>query len=149
MTLYPDPIKLKKYPILSQILTPFCPKIKGSIQGFVSFSFALIISAQALTKSETKLNLMNFSFANKWGEYTYGIYLLDHMAITTVRILFKSLHISETNFVNSFCYCIIGFILTMVFSKFSFKYFEYRFLILKSKFIEAKSGPVDFNIENV
>ena len=32
MTLYPDPIKLKKYPILSQILTPFCPKIKGSIQ---------------------------------------------------------------------------------------------------------------------
>jgi hypothetical protein len=31
MTLYPDPIKLKKYPILSQILTPFCPKIKGSI----------------------------------------------------------------------------------------------------------------------
>jgi hypothetical protein len=32
MTLYPDPIKLKKYPISSQILTPFCPKIKGSIQ---------------------------------------------------------------------------------------------------------------------
>jgi len=32
MTLYPDPIKLKKYPILSQILTPFCPRIKGSIQ---------------------------------------------------------------------------------------------------------------------
>jgi len=32
MTIYPDPIKLKKYPILSQILTPFCPRIKGSIQ---------------------------------------------------------------------------------------------------------------------
>jgi hypothetical protein len=37
MTLYPDPIKLKKYPILSQILTPFCPKIKGSIQKNFTF----------------------------------------------------------------------------------------------------------------
>ena len=35
MTLYPDPIKLKKYPILSQILTPFCPKIKGSIHSIM------------------------------------------------------------------------------------------------------------------
>jgi peptidoglycan/LPS O-acetylase OafA/YrhL len=37
---------------------------------FISFSFALIISAQALTKSESKFNLCNFSFANKWGKYT-------------------------------------------------------------------------------
>jgi hypothetical protein len=42
MTLYPDPIKLKKYPILSQILTPFCPKIKGSIHYLTLLSLLII-----------------------------------------------------------------------------------------------------------
>lgn len=101
---------------------------------FVSFSFALIISAQAMTKSESILNLRNLSFADKWGKYTYSIYLIHPIAIVLIDVLVRLLHFSKTNFINLFSIGIICFILTLFLSKISYKYYESRFLSLKDKF---------------
>ena len=101
---------------------------------FISFSFALIISSQAITKKESKLNLNNISFANKWGKYTYGIYLIHPIAIMIIDILVRVIHFPKTNFINLFSIGIISFIFTLFLSKISFKYYESRFLSLKDKF---------------
>lgn len=106
---------------------------------FISFSFALIISAQAITKRESKFNLGNMSFANKWGKYTYGIYLIHPIAITIIDILVRTMHFPKTNFINLFSIGAIGFVLTLFLSKISFKYYESRFLSLKDKFTTIKT----------
>lgn len=101
---------------------------------FVSFSFALIISAQAITKRKSKLDLGNMSFANKWGKYTYGIYLIHPIAITIIDILVRTMHFPKTNFIALFSIGTIGFVLTLFLSKISFRYYESRFLSLKEKY---------------
>ena len=100
----------------------------------ISISFALIISAQAITKKESRLNLVNLSFATTWGKYTYGIYLIHPIAITLIDILGRGLNIPKNNFFILFSIGIISFIFTLFLSKISFNYFESRFLSLKEKF---------------
>ncbi len=101
---------------------------------FISLSFALIISAQAITKRESKFNLGNMSFAHKWGKYTYGIYLIHPIALTIIDILFRIMHFPKTNFITLFSIGAISFIFTLFLSKISFRYYESRFLSLKDKF---------------
>ena len=101
---------------------------------FISFSFALIISAQAITKRKSQFNLANMSFANKWGKYTYGIYLLHPIVITIIEIFVRIMHFPKTNFINLFSIGVISFICTLLLSKISFKFYESRFLTLKEKF---------------
>ncbi len=101
---------------------------------FIAFSFALIIAAQAITKRKSILNLSNLSFANKWGKYTYGIYLIHPIAITIIDILVRILHFPKTNFITLFSIGVIAFIFTLFLSKISFRYYESRFLSLKNKF---------------
>jgi peptidoglycan/LPS O-acetylase OafA/YrhL len=101
---------------------------------FISLSFALIISAQAITKRESKFNLGNMSFANKWGKYTYGIYLIHPITLTIIDILFRIMHFPKTNFITLFSIGAISFMFTLFLSKISFRYYESRFLSLKEKF---------------
>ena len=101
---------------------------------FISVSFALIIAAQALTTSVSKLNLGNLTFASKWGKYTYGIYLLHPIVITIVDVAVRFLHITKTGFLHLFTIGIVGFIFTLAISKLSYVYFESRFLLLKERF---------------
>ncbi|HRH58565.1 MAG TPA: acyltransferase [Chitinophagales bacterium] len=104
-----------------------------------SFSFGMVIAAQAITKSQSPLNLKNLSFANKWGKYTYGIYLLHPIAITVLDISLRVAHISIDSLLPSFLLSISTFILTLVISKLSYTYFESRFIKLKDKFTVVKS----------
>lgn len=108
----------------------------GSAVGrvFISLSFSFIISAQAITKSDSKLNLRNFSFANNWGKYTYGIYLIHPISITILDILRRILHFEFANFTSTFLIGILGFVLTLFLSRVSYKYYESKFLRLKDRF---------------
>ena len=101
---------------------------------FISFSFAFIISAQAITKKESKFNLGNILFADKWGKYTYGIYLIHPIAIMVIEIFFRLLHFPKTNFIYLFSMGVVGFIFTLFLSKMSYRYYESKFLSLKDKF---------------
>ncbi|HKR07139.1 MAG TPA: hypothetical protein VJY62_21055, partial [Bacteroidia bacterium] len=105
----------------------------------ISISFALIISSQAITKSASKLNAGNWPFANKWGKYTYGIYLIHPVALTIIDVLVRVLHIPKTNFLSLLAIGISGFFLTLLLSKLSYTYYESRFLKLKDKFTTIKS----------
>ncbi|MES2778781.1 MAG: acyltransferase [Bacteroidota bacterium] len=101
---------------------------------FTSLSFALIISAQALTISASKLNLHNWSFANNWGKYTYGIYLLHPIVMAIVEIILYIIHISPDSFITTFGIGMLELILTLSLSKFMFKNYESYFLNIKEKF---------------
>lgn len=106
---------------------------------FISASIAFIITAQAITKSDSVLNLRNFTFANRWGKYTYGMYLIHPIALTITGFLAAAVHLSKENIVNAVIIAIIGFILTLLISRLSYTYFESRFLRLKDKFSVIKT----------
>lgn len=106
---------------------------------FISLSFILIIASQAMTKSNSKLNLRNFSFANKWGKYTYGIYLLHPIVLTFLSIIVRVMHLPGSNFFTLFIMGVVGFILTLLLSKISYQYYESKFLLLKDKFETIKT----------
>ncbi len=101
---------------------------------FISTSFALIVSAQAMTKKESPLNLQHFTFANKWGKYTYGIYLIHPIAILFIDVVVRTFHLAKDNFSTLFCMGIASFTLTIFLSKMSYHYYELRFLRLKERF---------------
>ena len=111
--------------------------VAGSI--VIGFLFALIIAAQALTKSKSILNLQNFSFANKWGKYTYGIYLLHPIVLALMSLLVPMLAFPTSNFIFQFCFGILGFILTLLSSRMSYKYYESKFLSLKKRFASIET----------
>jgi peptidoglycan/LPS O-acetylase OafA/YrhL len=101
---------------------------------FISMSFAFIICAQAITKSNSILNLRNFHFANKWGKYTYGMYLIHPIILLLVGLFAESVNFSKQSIINTLLIGAISFILTLYISKLSYVYFESNFLKLKDKF---------------
>ena len=115
---------------------PYSTALNRSI---ISVSFALVIASQALTNRNSILNLKNLTFANKWGKYTYGIYLIHPIAITLLDVTLRIGHISRENFFRSFSFGLASFILTLIMSKLSYDYYESRFIRLKDKFAVIKT----------
>ena len=101
---------------------------------FISFSFALIIASQAVTKSKSRLNLHNFTFASKWGKYTYGIYLIHPLAITMCDVVARLVNFPLSSFISVFALGIAAFLLTLLLSKLSYDFYESKFLRLKDRF---------------
>lgn len=105
-----------------------------SVRIFSSVLFAFIISAQALTKQQSKFNLGNWRFATHWGKYTYGIYLLHPIVMVIIEMILFSQQISPKNFITAFGIGMLELVLTLLLSKFIFRYYESYFLTLKEKF---------------
>lgn len=101
---------------------------------FVSFSFAMVICAQAVTRNDSLLSFKNFSFARKMGKYTYGIYLLHPVALIFVDVTVRLLHLPKDNFTTLFLMGMAAIVLTVLLSRFSYHYFEMKFLRLKERF---------------
>lgn len=120
--------------------TLFNFKYGEAISGlFISTSFAFFICAQALTNSNSFLNLGNLSFANRWGKYTYGIYLIHPIVLTILSSVVKWVLFPNENSKGIFLVAAIGFVLTLLISYISYTYFEMMFLKLKDKFSVIKS----------
>lgn len=101
---------------------------------FISLSFALVIASQAMTQKESVFNLGNLAYANKWGKYTYGIYLIHPIAITILDVCARILHISLEHYLNLIIIGIMAYFLTMFLSYTSYRYYESWFLGMKKKF---------------
>ncbi len=99
----------------------------------VSISFVFIICSQALTKTDSIMNLKHIKFANKWGKYTYGIYLIHPICIVVTMFVARAVNMPKDNFINRFSIGIASFILTLFVSKLSYVYFESKFLRIKEK----------------
>ena len=104
-----------------------------------SLCFAMIIASQAMTCQNSVLNLGKISFANWWGKYTYGIYLIHPIALTFVDIAMRAAHINSKAPLAILFMGIVGFPLTLLMSWVSYEFFESRFLALKAKFAVIKS----------
>ena len=100
----------------------------------ISIFFALIIVSQALTKSKSRLNLGNLHFANNWGKYTYGIYLLHHVALFILTNSLGHLHINMQTVPLQIIYILSSFAFTLFISYLSYTYYELWFLKLKRRF---------------
>lgn len=116
---------------------------------FTSIAFAFIICAQALTRYTSIFNLKNLSFADKWGKYTYGIYLIHPIVITLVNVLARITYFSENNFIALCFTTTVCLIFTLIISKLSYEYFEIRFLRLKDKLIMVKPLDKTSEYENI
>jgi peptidoglycan/LPS O-acetylase OafA/YrhL len=101
---------------------------------FISFFIACFIAAQAMTQSESFMNLKNLSFASSWGKYTYGIYLIHPIIITAISVIVKLLQIPEDSFMSRLFIGIVICLITLIISRLSYKYFEMPFLRLKDRF---------------
>lgn len=108
---------------------------------FTAFSFALVISAQAMSRTNSAFGLGNLRFANRWGRYTYGIYLLHPIAITLLDVLARLLHIPMNNFWASLSFGVLGFVATLFLSSFSYRWYEAKFLALKGRFSTIQTRP--------
>ncbi len=106
---------------------------------FTVIVFALIIASQAITKQTSILNLYNFSFANVWGKYTYGIYLLHPIAILFVDIVWNKLGFVKIGAFELSLLLVIKFIVTLVISRISYTLFESIFLSIKQKYNIVKT----------
>lgn len=106
----------------------------------LSISFALNIASQALAKRTSRLALGRWRFAERWGKYTYGIYLIHPIVITLLGVAFRFLP-SGTGTVRDLLFICLCLVLTLVLSKWSHIHFESRFLALSSR-LRRKSAPL-------
>lgn len=103
-----------------------------------AFIFGAIISAQALTQNNSIFNLGRLKLATFLGKYTYGIYLLHPIALLVVDISLRLMGMGTDNFIMSFSAALLGLIITLLMSMFSYNYFELPFLKLKERFSIVK-----------
>jgi peptidoglycan/LPS O-acetylase OafA/YrhL len=108
-----------------------------------SLIFAILITSQALTKTESPLNLSNITFAKNWGKYTYGIYLLHPIAIIFADVPARIFKVSQQDFISTFSIGLVAFVFTLIISKLSYRYYESWFLNLKKKYQLVKSRSSD------
>jgi peptidoglycan/LPS O-acetylase OafA/YrhL len=121
------------------IITAHVPYGNAFERVIIATSFVLVIAAQAITKKESIFNLSNLSFANKWGKYTYGIYLLHPIAILFVEIIAKKMGYHKTDVLELTLLLFIKLALTLVLSKISYVFYKSYFLSLKQKFSVLKT----------
>ena len=99
----------------------------------VSLIIGFIILIQCFS-TYNKINFSSFKFANKWGKYTYGIYLLHPIALLFLENLFHFLGYKLIDYKIVIISSIIGFPLTLFISYYSYHYYENFFLKIKEKY---------------
>ena len=90
--------------------------------------FAVIIAAQAFSKSPSILHLGRFSFANYWGKYTYGFYLLHPIALAAADIGLRALDFNTNQLGVGLLMATLGLLLSFLLSWLSYELFEKWFL---------------------
>ena len=101
---------------------------------FTAIIFTITIAAQAMTQKESIFNLKNFRFADRWGKYTYGIYLIHPVVILSIDSMIKKSGLADKTIPAILFFALLKFAVTLALSKLSYDAFESKFLKLKDKF---------------
>lgn len=103
---------------------------------FMIFAIALTIGYIILYQCYSgKMTLKSIPFLERWGKYTYGLYLYHVICIFVVHTLLgKIAGIPESLFTILILKPILSIGLSMILSYYSYHYFERFFLNLKTKF---------------
>ncbi len=100
---------------------------------FIAY-FAYIILDQNF-HDDDRLKLSNIKLFDKWGKYTYGMYLLSPVAVMfTIKVLWKISFIKSNPILLLSGIFLISLSLTKLLGYISFHYFESYFLGLKKRF---------------
>ena len=84
---------------------------------------------------DPSLKLGSISFFDRWGKYTYGLYLLSPVAVLfTIKILMKIPFIKSNMFIFLAGILIVSLFLTKLMGFISFNFYESYFLRLKKRF---------------
>jgi len=111
-------------------LTTFLVIIKRII---ISFFFAWIILEQNFCKNSL-FKVSRLRIITKLGKYTYGLYCLHTIAILVVISILEKLGLNQHSWQIWLLQVPLAMFLSIVFSYFSFTYFESFFLKLKDRF---------------
>lgn len=106
----------------------------------MSLSIALLISAQALSKKHSVFHLSNWKCATRLGKYTYGIYLIHPIVVELITMVVFYLKIPNTSFISAMAIGLTIFIVSVLLSIISYKYYESRFLKIKEKYFTFYTG---------
>jgi len=107
-----------------------------SLEPFVfSLFFAFIILEQNYAR-HSFFKISRFRLMSYLGTISYGLYCYHMISIFLVSLLFNLIFTGyvETSFWLFSCTAVLSFLLTVFFSRISYRYFETRFLQLKSKY---------------
>jgi len=99
----------------------------------VSFFFAWIILEQNFCKNSL-FKISRLKIITKLGKYTYGLYCLHTIAILVVISILEKLGLNQHSWQIWLLQVPLAMFLSIVFSYFSFTYFESFFLKLKDRF---------------
>jgi peptidoglycan/LPS O-acetylase OafA/YrhL len=97
-------------------------------------AFAAIIGAQAFSSSPSIFHLGHFSFANYWGKYTYGFYLLHPIALAAADIGLRALQFNTAQLGAGLLMATVGLLLSFLLSWLSYEVFEKWFLKWRGRF---------------
>jgi peptidoglycan/LPS O-acetylase OafA/YrhL len=100
---------------------------------FIAICIILIILEQCFSK-KSLFKMSNYKNISKLGVISYGLYCLHPICILIAATLTKKLSIDKYLWQLVLVEIPIGFILTVIISKISFRYFETPFLKFKEKF---------------
>lgn len=99
----------------------------------IAFIFLFIILEQCYSK-HSLFKFSNFKQITKLGKITYGLYCLHFLGILITLQLFKKLQIKDSLFSVLILQTLCAFLLSVIISKLSYRFFEMPFLKIKEKF---------------
>lgn len=121
---------------LEHIETRFSSHILKSVMPVVySFFFAFILIEQVFAKNSI-FKIGRIPFVSKLGKISYGLYCYHMVAMFIVAAVFFKLGFNAIHPSGAFLFleAITAFVLTIIISAISYKYFESQFLRLKERF---------------
>lgn len=104
-----------------------------------SSSFAFIIYLQCFSNSNL-FSLSKLKTISKLGQYTYGLYCLHMLGILFSMKIFNKMMPGYNIYIMFLVIFPLSYLLSLMFAKFSYRYFESYFLKLKSKFSIITKG---------
>ncbi len=110
-------------------------QLRGYINAEINAIFYLVIILNIATNPNTLISLEN-KILNFIGRLSYGIYMYHMIIIYLLSYIFQYY---ELKF-NYYAIQILVLIITFIVSKFSYKYIESWFLVLKYRFMVVKSS---------
>ena len=105
----------------------------------LSLSFALLVTSQTFVTEKRQGSFGQFRFANYWGKYTYGIYLIHPIALILANFAVRKMNLVSQSFTELLSIGVLSFVLTLLISKLSYDLFESKFLKFKEKFSTISS----------
>ncbi len=102
--------------------------------------FAFIILEQNFAKS-SPFRMASNKWMTRWGQVTYGLYLLHEIAIQFASIVLRKAHVDQTTFLGTTLVTALAFPLSLLMARLSYRFYERPFLRIKEAMKPRRAAP--------